>query len=107
MGRMEPSNYSLNADIRWVLTRSPSRTLVYVEGDASMRVYQDAEGKKQSSLNVVQRTYPSIPSAVPSFWFMQCNTDIPIRAGNIEILKRPNREAITEMDSPAAAAGGA
>jgi single-stranded DNA-binding protein len=31
-------------------------TLVYVEGDASMRVYEDAEGKKQSSLNIVQRT---------------------------------------------------
>ncbi|KAF3400385.1 hypothetical protein DPV78_005977 [Talaromyces pinophilus] len=31
-------------------------TLVYVEGDASVRVYEDAEGKKQSSLNIVQRT---------------------------------------------------
>lgn len=30
------------------------RTLVYVEGDASVRVYDDAEGKKTSSLNIVQ-----------------------------------------------------
>ncbi|GES65919.1 ssDNA binding protein [Aspergillus terreus] len=34
----------------------PKGTLVYVEGDASMRQWQDAEGKKQSSLSIVQRT---------------------------------------------------
>jgi single-stranded DNA-binding protein len=38
-----------------MLTSRFYRTLVYVEGDASMRVYEDAEGKKQSSLNIVQR----------------------------------------------------
>lgn len=32
------------------------RSLVFVEGDASMSTYQDAEGKTRSSLNVVQRT---------------------------------------------------
>ena len=31
------------------------RTLVYVEGEASIRLYEDAEGKKQSALNIVQR----------------------------------------------------
>lgn len=31
------------------------RTLVYVEGDASISQYQDAEGKPRSSLNLVQR----------------------------------------------------
>ncbi len=31
------------------------RTLVYVEGDASMSQYQDADGKNRSSLNIVQR----------------------------------------------------
>ncbi|GKT88087.1 ssDNA binding protein [Colletotrichum tofieldiae] len=31
------------------------RSLVFVEGDASMSTYQDAEGKTRSSLNVVQR----------------------------------------------------
>ncbi|KAJ5619207.1 hypothetical protein N7510_003191 [Penicillium lagena] len=31
-------------------------TLVYVEGDASMRQWEDAEGKKQSSLSIVQRS---------------------------------------------------
>ncbi|CAG8972014.1 hypothetical protein HYALB_00008299 [Hymenoscyphus albidus] len=30
-------------------------TLVYLEGDASMSVYQDAEGKTKSSLNIVQQ----------------------------------------------------
>lgn len=31
-----------------------SRTLVYLEGDATMRTYNDADGKKQSALNLVQ-----------------------------------------------------
>lgn len=30
-------------------------TLVYVEGDASMRSYENAEGQKQHALNIVQR----------------------------------------------------
>ncbi|KAK1144582.1 ssDNA-binding protein, mitochondrial [Aspergillus melleus] len=34
----------------------PKGTLVFVEGDASMRQYEDAEGKKQSALNIVQRS---------------------------------------------------
>lgn len=29
-------------------------TLVYLESDATMRTYEDADGKKQSSLNLVQ-----------------------------------------------------
>ncbi|KIW51446.1 hypothetical protein PV05_10164 [Exophiala xenobiotica] len=29
-------------------------TLVYLEGDATMRVYEDADGKKQSALSLVQ-----------------------------------------------------
>ncbi|OKL57580.1 hypothetical protein UA08_07018 [Talaromyces atroroseus] len=38
------------------LLNLPKGTLVYVEGDASMRVYDDAEGKKTSNLSIVQRT---------------------------------------------------
>ena len=30
------------------------RTLVYLEGDAQMRTYDDADGKKQSALSLVQ-----------------------------------------------------
>jgi len=30
-------------------------TLVYIEGDASMNTYQDADGKTRSSLNLVQQ----------------------------------------------------
>ncbi|KAI9040611.1 single-stranded DNA-binding protein [Aspergillus affinis] len=33
----------------------PKGTLVYVEGDATMRSYEDADGKKQSTLSLVQR----------------------------------------------------
>ncbi|KAJ9497117.1 ssDNA-binding protein, mitochondrial [Exophiala xenobiotica] len=29
-------------------------TLVYLEGDATMRIYEDADGKKQSALSLVQ-----------------------------------------------------
>ncbi|KAB8262411.1 hypothetical protein BDV32DRAFT_147698 [Aspergillus pseudonomiae] len=39
-------------------------TLVYLEGSASLREWEDAEGKKQTTLNIVQR--------------------------NLEVLKRPN-----------------
>ncbi|CRK30482.1 Single-stranded DNA-binding protein RIM1 like [Verticillium longisporum] len=42
----------------------PKGSLVFVEGDASMSTYQDAEGKTRSSLNIIQR--------------------------NIEVLKRPS-----------------
>lgn len=31
------------------------RTLVYVEGDASLRSWENAEGQKQQALNIVQR----------------------------------------------------
>lgn len=30
------------------------RTLVYLEGDATMRSYEDSEGRKQSQLSLVQ-----------------------------------------------------
>lgn len=41
------------------------RTLVYIEGDASVRVYEDAEGKRQSSLNIVQRLSTRYPLTCP------------------------------------------
>lgn len=31
------------------------RTLVYVEGDATIQQYEDAEGKNRTALNIVQR----------------------------------------------------
>ncbi|OIW33835.1 single-strand binding protein family [Coniochaeta ligniaria NRRL 30616] len=31
-------------------------TLVYVEGDATMQTYEDAEGKSRTALNIVQRS---------------------------------------------------
>lgn len=34
----------------------PKGTLVYVEGDASLDTYEDAEGKSKTSLSIVQRT---------------------------------------------------
>lgn len=34
------------------------RTLVYVEAEAQMNNYQDADGKNRSSMSAVQRKYP-------------------------------------------------
>lgn len=34
------------------------RTLVYVEGDASMRKYESREGKTENALSIVQRLLP-------------------------------------------------
>ncbi|KIH90642.1 hypothetical protein SPBR_01083 [Sporothrix brasiliensis 5110] len=41
---------------RELLRGLPKGTLVYVEGDATMGTYQDAEGKTKSSLNIMQRS---------------------------------------------------
>ncbi|KAK7735900.1 ssDNA-binding protein, mitochondrial [Cytospora paraplurivora] len=35
----------------------PKGTLVYVEGDASLDTYEDAEGKTKTSLSIVQRSF--------------------------------------------------
>ncbi|KAI9700256.1 MAG: ssDNA-binding protein, mitochondrial [Candelina mexicana] len=40
-------------------------TLVYVEGDATIRNYDDAEGRRQSSFNVVQRTLEVLKRGEP------------------------------------------
>lgn len=37
-----------------MLTVRGDRTLVYLEGDATMRTYEDSEGRKQTSLGLVQ-----------------------------------------------------
>ncbi len=39
------------------------RTLVCVEGDATMQTYEDAEGKNRTALNIVQRE--SSPNPCP------------------------------------------
>ncbi|KAJ1335077.1 single-stranded DNA-binding protein [Microdochium nivale] len=38
------------------ITSLPKGTTIYLEGDATMNTYQDAEGKNRSSLRIVQRT---------------------------------------------------
>ena len=42
---------------RDLLRSLPKGTLVFVEGDATMGSYQDADGKTRSALNITQRTY--------------------------------------------------
>lgn len=41
-------------ELLWLIGFS---SLVYVEADANLRTYEDAEGKKQSHLNLTQREY--------------------------------------------------
>jgi len=43
--------------IREHLLGLPKGTLLLVEADASVRVYDDSDGKKTSSLNLVQRSF--------------------------------------------------
>lgn len=64
---------------------SVRRTLVYVEGDASMSQYQDAEGKPRSSLNLVQRKlpFPCKPSKTQLLMTLQKNSkSFPQRSHN-------------------------
>ena len=42
------------------------RTLVYLEGDATMRTYDDADGKKQSSLSLVQTKIEVLKRPAPA-----------------------------------------
>lgn len=42
------------------------RTLVYVEGDASLRTWENAEGQKQQALNIVQRMYSYTGNPAPT-----------------------------------------
>ncbi|KAK0379257.1 single-strand binding protein family [Colletotrichum limetticola] len=61
----------------------PKGTLVYVEGEAAMRAYQDAEGKNRSSLSIIQRT-----SSPHSTYHPNANRLSRV-TGSIEVLKRP------------------
>ncbi|OGM42593.1 ssDNA binding protein [Aspergillus bombycis] len=62
-------------------------TLVYLEGSASLRDWEDAEGKKQTTLNIVQREIPVQDELNLSDY---ANFRVTHHySGNIEVLKRP------------------
>ncbi|KAH1493897.1 hypothetical protein LV164_004505 [Aspergillus fumigatus] len=50
------SSFQPEGSQRDFLLSLPKGTLVYVEGDATMRSYEDSDGKRQHALNIVQRT---------------------------------------------------
>jgi len=52
--------------VRDHLLSLPKGTLLFVEADASVRVYDDSEGKKTSSLNLVQRTFDVLKRPNPT-----------------------------------------
>ncbi|KAF6802380.1 ssDNA binding protein [Colletotrichum sojae] len=72
------------------LQNLPKGSLVYVEGDASMSTYQDAEGKNRSSLNIIQRMFPK--NDLPCR--LRRDSDTP--TGHIEVLRRPYTGASSE-----------
>lgn len=41
------------------------RTMVYIEGEASINSYEDAEGKPRTSFNIIQREYYVVCWAAP------------------------------------------
>lgn len=61
------------------------RTLVYLEGDASLRSFEDQEGRKQFNLNIVQRT---------SYTSSRCREDslLTRSIGHLDVLKRGNTD---------------
>lgn len=42
------------------------RSLVYVEGDATMKPYEDSEGKKQTSLNLISTKLEVLKRSQPA-----------------------------------------
>ncbi|KAK2734644.1 ssDNA-binding protein, mitochondrial [Onygenales sp. PD_40] len=51
------TNFAPEGPARDLLLSLPKGTLLLVEGDANMRSYEDAEGKKNSILNITQRHF--------------------------------------------------
>lgn len=59
------------------------RSTVYVEGDAIMSTYNDAEGKTRSSLSIYQSKTSSLP-CIPSDHYPN-----QFELENLEVLRRP------------------
>ena len=74
-------------------------SLVYVEADANLRTYEDAEGKRQSHLNLTQReSLPDRASVLVSWeavgWLIGYLT------GSLELLKRSYNSENAEPAAP-------
>lgn len=69
------------------------RTLVYVEGDASMRKYESREGKTENALSIVQRLFPT--TILPDLNAQLADLFLP-RTEKLEILKRPEQQSSGE-----------
>jgi len=63
-----------------LVLRDNCRTLVYIEGDATMNTYNDADGKPRTALNLVQRKF-LIKSHYTEFF-----TNISARIEKLEVL---------------------
>jgi hypothetical protein len=74
-----------------VLTRF-DRSMLYVDADARMEVYEDKEGNKKSNLSLVASTYPRRST--------QRNGEIRLThaPGTFEVLSRPRIEEFPETD---------
>ena len=63
------------------VTDSSHSTLVYVDGEASMRTFEDKEGQTRSALSITQRASSLSPFSTRIRLTIQ---------GSIEVLKRPD-----------------
>ncbi|MCJ1304289.1 ssDNA-binding protein, mitochondrial [Hypocenomyce scalaris] len=75
------------------LTRLEKGTLVYIEGDCSMRSFENSEGKTQSALSIVQRGFLLL-LAIPFKLERLAGEKFSVLTGidiaeKIEVLKRP------------------
>ncbi len=51
----------------WLTLDVSDRSLIYIEGDASMRKFQKADEAEQQSLSIVQRLSPNLSSLPADF----------------------------------------
>lgn len=63
------------------------RTLVFVEGDASINQWEDAEGKSRTTMNIVQRQLHRLRRTLAYF---ELYTDLFCNIGNLEVLRKPS-----------------
>lgn len=50
----------------WLTLDVSDRSMIYIEGEASMRKFQKADEAEQQALSIVQRSLPNLSSSLPA-----------------------------------------
>jgi len=50
----------------WLTLDVSDRSMIYIEGEASMRKFQKADEAEQQALSIVQRSSPNLSSSLPA-----------------------------------------